>query len=362
MADVSDVLSLPDLTTPAGGYEMLKEATTNASVGKKDKLAGKDRFNAIVLFRVNPPDNPFTANQVSAMIGTQLGEGTEPKYYGYRMRITDDTSPHAFYPIPCSMEEKPTQANKKIGGMHTMIITEVADLAPGDQCIVRLNKHGEKYDLSYGFYVDYTGTDKEYFGRVHSKTASGRETCEQLGELVDISLAGFIGGTPIDPDMYNTQDNVGYPAQPGFVTTSGFSSYREVIHDDKGNKVSGGRAHKGQDYVAAGGTGAPILALADGTYSAAVNPGGWGNYVRIKHSGKSLTKSVESLYAHLDKYVPTLKDGANVRKGDIIGYQGSTGASTGPHLHLEVKVNGTHVDPRVYIQHNLNGRNSGGKS
>ena len=101
------------------------------------------------------------------------------------------------------------------------------------------------------------------------------------------------------------------------------------------------RAHKGTDYAAP--TGTPIRATSDGRVSFAGRNGSFGNLVVIKHSGGFETK-----YAHLNKFAG-YKKGARVRQGDIIGYVGSTGSATGPHLHYEFLVNGVHQNPRTIV-------------
>ena len=101
------------------------------------------------------------------------------------------------------------------------------------------------------------------------------------------------------------------------------------------------RAHKGTDYAAP--TGTPIRATSDGRVNFAGRNGSFGNLVVIKHSGGFETK-----YAHLNKFAG-YKKGARVRQGDIIGYVGSTGSATGPHLHYEFLVNGVHQNPRTIV-------------
>lgn len=85
------------------------------------------------------------------------------------------------------------------------------------------------------------------------------------------------------------------------------------------------RPHTGIDYAA--GVGTPVQAVGDGVVESAVYSGGAGNYVKIKHNG-----NYSSGYMHLSKYGPGIRKGARVRQGDIIGFVGSTGISTGPHL------------------------------
>jgi murein DD-endopeptidase MepM/ murein hydrolase activator NlpD len=100
----------------------------------------------------------------------------------------------------------------------------------------------------------------------------------------------------------------------------------------------GGRIHRGVDFAAPEGT--PVRAAGDGTVMAAGPRGGYGHYVRIRHN-----EIYETAYAHLGGYAGGIHPGRRVRQGEVIGYVGSTGRSTGPHLHYEVLVDGIQVDP-----------------
>lgn len=101
------------------------------------------------------------------------------------------------------------------------------------------------------------------------------------------------------------------------------------------NKI---RAHKGVDYAAPRGT--PIKAAGDGRVKLAGRKGGYGNTVIIQHGN-----SYQTLYAHMQGFAKGIQAGRAVKQGQIIGYIGTTGLSTGPHLHYEFQINGTHVDP-----------------
>ncbi|MEX0759778.1 MAG: M23 family metallopeptidase [Tistlia sp.] len=98
------------------------------------------------------------------------------------------------------------------------------------------------------------------------------------------------------------------------------------------------KMHKGTDFAAP--TGTPIYAAGNGTVEVAGRNGGYGNYVRIRHSSEYKTA-----YAHMSKFAKGVHSGARVRQGEVIGYVGTTGRSTGPHLHYEVMVGGNQVDP-----------------
>ncbi|MES2355932.1 MAG: peptidoglycan DD-metalloendopeptidase family protein [Pseudomonadota bacterium] len=98
------------------------------------------------------------------------------------------------------------------------------------------------------------------------------------------------------------------------------------------------RAHKGVDFASP--TGTRVLATADGTVSFAGTQHGYGNVVELKHQGNYST-----LYAHLSRFANNLRQGMAIHQGEVIGYVGSTGLATGPHLHYEFKVAGIHHDP-----------------
>jgi len=97
------------------------------------------------------------------------------------------------------------------------------------------------------------------------------------------------------------------------------------------------RMHRGTDFAAPEGT--PIMASGNGTVVAAKWCGGGGNCVKIKHNS-----TYSTVYAHMSKFAKGIKPGRKVKQGQIIGYVGSTGMSTGPHLHYEVIENGKRIN------------------
>lgn len=101
------------------------------------------------------------------------------------------------------------------------------------------------------------------------------------------------------------------------------------------NKI---RAHQGVDYAAPRGT--PIKATGDGKVLLAGRKGGYGNTVIIQHGN-----TYRTLYGHMQGFAKGIRDGSAVKQGQVIGYIGTTGLSTGPHVHYEFQVNGIHVDP-----------------
>ncbi len=99
------------------------------------------------------------------------------------------------------------------------------------------------------------------------------------------------------------------------------------------------KVHKGVDFAAP--TGTPIYAAGDGVIDRAGRWSSYGNYIRIRHNS-----SLKTAYAHLKKFAKGITAGKRVKQGQVIGYVGTTGRSTGAHLHYEVLKNGTQVNPR----------------
>lgn len=117
--------------------------------------------------------------------------------------------------------------------------------------------------------------------------------------------------------------------------SSGFTTGKRYV---EAFNVSTG--HRAIDYAAPSGT--PIRSVGDGTVTLAGWNGSYGNMVSVRHNGTYSTN-----YAHMSKIA--VKRGAKVKQGDIIGYVGSTGFSTGPHLHYEMVKNGTKVNPLAEV-------------
>ena len=101
------------------------------------------------------------------------------------------------------------------------------------------------------------------------------------------------------------------------------------------NKI---RAHKGTDYAAKEGT--AVKVTGDGVVKSAQYSNSYGNYIDVTHYNKYMTR-----YAHLSGFAKGIKKGAKVTQGQTIGFVGSTGLATGPHLHYEFHINGQHTDP-----------------
>ena len=113
--------------------------------------------------------------------------------------------------------------------------------------------------------------------------------------------------------------------------TSGFGVRRHPI-------LQVPKMHTGVDWACA--TGTPIMAAGSGVIEEAGRKGEYGNYIRIRHAN-----GYKTAYGHMSRFAPGVSEGVKVRQGQIIGFVGSTGLASGPHVHFEVLVNSSYVDP-----------------
>jgi murein DD-endopeptidase MepM/ murein hydrolase activator NlpD len=184
------------------------------------------------------------------------------------------------------------------------------DLKPGDKFelvfdrqVTESGRTVETGDLQYAeirgirFYRFERKGDVEYFDE------SGK------------NIKGFLLRTPVD----------------GAHMTSGFGMRRHPI-------LGFNRMHQGIDFGA--GMGTPVLAAGDGVVLEARRWGGYGNWLRIRHSG-----GWDTGYGHLMRYAKGVRPGMHVRQGQLVAYVGSTGMSTGAHLHYEIWLKGQRVNP-----------------
>jgi murein DD-endopeptidase MepM/ murein hydrolase activator NlpD len=144
----------------------------------------------------------------------------------------------------------------------------------------------------------------------------------------------LLGGQAVAPG-----DTAFTNPMPGAVLTQGFGPTSLIFEPPYGGYA---HFHTGLDTSAAAGT--PVLAAAAGTVVlAGFNTGGYGNFIVIAHGG-----GFDTLYGHLSAIA--VKQGQGVAKGQPIGNEGSTGNSTGAHLHFEIRHNGQPVDPATYLR------------
>jgi murein DD-endopeptidase MepM/ murein hydrolase activator NlpD len=212
-------------------------------------------------------------------------------------------------------------------GIPASITTE-AIKAFGHQIDFQRDIHpGDRLEIMYDRQVTSDGFVAKNGNLLYARLyASGRELSIYRFETKDGRVDYF------DPKGHSIRKALLRTPMDGARLTSGFGMRRHPI-------LGYSKMHKGVDFGAP--TGTPIYAAGDGVVEKAGRFGAYGHYVRLRHNNR-----IQTAYAHLSRYGQGIRPGVRVRQGQIIGYVGSTGRSTGPHLHYEILVNGTQVNPQ----------------
>jgi murein DD-endopeptidase MepM/ murein hydrolase activator NlpD len=163
--------------------------------------------------------------------------------------------------------------------------------------------------------------------------AEGLNNSDQRFRALFSSWTSLDRAGPINPTERSVVSIPSRMPLAGAVLTSSYGMRTHPV-------LGGNRKHHGIDLAAP--TGTPVYATADGVVSKAEWFSSYGLYISVEHGA-----SLQTRYAHLSRL--SVATGDTVRKGDLIGYVGSTGRSTGPHLHYEVRVDGVAVNPIPYM-------------
>jgi murein DD-endopeptidase MepM/ murein hydrolase activator NlpD len=211
-------------------------------------------------------------------------------------------------------------------GAHDQQVVDFADIFGYDIDFQREVHPGDRFGMLYESFQDERGADvktgvvlmAEFDGAALSKTFY-RYTPSDDGNVDYFDASGqsakkFLMKTPIN----------------GARLSSGFGNRKHPI-------LGYTKLHKGTDFAAPAGT--PIYAAGNGVIKSYGANGSFGNYAKIEHANGYTTA-----YAHMSRYAKGLKRGSHVRQGQVIGYVGTTGRSTGPHLHYEVHINNKPVN------------------
>ena len=196
----------------------------------------------------------------------------------------------------------------------------------------------------FGFEVDFQRDIRkgDWFELLYEKFEDDNERVRDTGKIIYASM--FVNGEEIN--LYHFKDK----NSDDFFNIKGQSITKSLMKTPiNGARLSSSfgmrkhpilgynKMHRGTDFAAPSGT--PIMASGSGTITRARWCGGGGNCVKIRHNS-----TYETIYAHMKSFARGIKEGRKVKQGQIIGYVGSTGMSTGPHLHYEVVVNGKKVN------------------
>ena len=196
----------------------------------------------------------------------------------------------------------------------------------------------------FGFEVDFQRDIRkgDWFEILYEKFIDDNNKVRETGKIIYASM--YVNGEEIN--LYNFK----FKNEEDFYDIKGKSITKSLMKTPiNGARLSSSfgmrkhpilgynKMHKGTDFAAPSGT--PIIASGSGTVIRARWCGGGGNCVKIKHNS-----TYETIYAHMKAFAKGIREGKKVKQGQIIGYVGSTGLSTGPHLHYEVLVNGKKVN------------------
>ena len=196
----------------------------------------------------------------------------------------------------------------------------------------------------FGFEVDFQRDIRkgDWFEIYYEKFKDDNNKVRDTGKIIYASM--YVNGEEIN--LYNFE----YKNEEEYYDIKGKSITKSLMKTPiNGARLSSSfgmrkhpilgynKMHRGTDFAAPSGT--PIMASGSGTITRARWCGGGGNCVKIKHNS-----TYETIYAHMKAFAKGIKEGKKVKQGQIIGYVGSTGMSTGPHLHYEVIVNGKKVN------------------
>ena len=196
----------------------------------------------------------------------------------------------------------------------------------------------------FGFEVDFQRDIRigDWFEIYYEKFEDDNKKVRDTGKIIYASM--YVNGEEIN--LYNFK----YKNEEEYYDIKGKSITKSLMKTPiNGARLSSSfgmrkhpilgynKMHRGTDFAAPSGT--PIMASGSGTITRARWCGGGGNCVKIKHNS-----TYETIYAHMKAFAKGIKEGKKVKQGQIIGYVGSTGLSTGPHLHYEVLVNGKKVN------------------
>ena len=196
----------------------------------------------------------------------------------------------------------------------------------------------------FGFEVDFQRDIRkgDWFEIMYEKFEDDNKKVRDTGKIIYASM--YVNGNNINLYNFKFKEEEDYYDIKGKSITK--SLMKTPINGARLSSAFGMRKHpilgynkmhRGTDFAAPSGT--PIMASGSGTVTRARWCGGGGNCVKIKHNS-----TYETIYAHMKSFAKGIREGKKVKQGQIIGYVGSTGLSTGPHLHYEVIVNGKKVN------------------
>ncbi len=211
-------------------------------------------------------------------------------------------------------------------GVPAVVIARLIRILSWDVDFQRDIREGDRFEILYERVADENGKTV-YNGNVlyAALTLSGKKTTVYRHKMKDGVVDYF--------------DDKGRAARKALMRTPIDGARLSSRYGKRRHPVLGyKKMHRGIDFAAPRGT--PIYAAGNGTVEVAGRKGSYGNYIRIRHNG-----TYKTAYAHLKSFARGVRSGKRVQQGQVVGYVGTTGRSTGPHLHYEILMNGRQVNP-----------------
>ena len=319
---------------------VIKNKDSIEKILKKFNVNDKDIKNISVSLKQKKLDNIYSGRKLSLVI-KQLQDGSNTLVnFVYPISNTSSVeirrSQNTFL-----VKEKILQLNKKEVVVKNVIKNNLYSSAM--EVGIEPNIVVE-FARIFGFEVDFQRDIRkgDWFEILYEKFEDDNYKVRDTGKIIYASM--YVNGEEIN--LYNFK----YNNEEEYYDIKGKSITKSLMKTPiNGARLSSSfgmrkhpilgynKMHKGTDFAAPSGT--PIMASGSGTVTRARWCGGGGNCVKIKHNS-----TYQTIYAHMKAFAKGIKEGRKVKQGQIIGYVGSTGLSTGPHLHYEVLVNGKKVN------------------
>ena len=319
---------------------VIKNNDTIEKIFKKFKVRNQDIQNISIKLKEKKLDNIYSGRKLSIII-KKLEDGSNTIInFVYPINNTTSVeirkSQNSFI-----IKENILQLNKKEVVVRNIIKNNLYSSAV--ESGVEPNIIIE-FARVFGFEVDFQRDIRkgDWFEILYEKFEDDNNKVRDTGKIIFASM--YVNGEEIN--LYNFK----YNNQEEYYDIKGKSITKSLMKTPiNGARLSSSfgmrkhpilgynKMHRGTDFAAPSGT--PIMASGSGTVTRARWCGGGGNCVKIKHNS-----TYETIYAHMKAFAKGIKEGRKVRQGQIIGYVGSTGLSSGPHLHYEVLVNGKKVN------------------
>ncbi len=339
--------------TEEGPYDetlTIKEGDTLASILGRLGIPSNQSHEAIsALSQVFNPKDLKIDQEVYVVYDSQSdGEGYDLKFLRLRGDIDHDielvrTGGGLFQATKYKKELKHEYVNIK-GDIKISLYADALKAGASPKMLYDMIK-AFSYDVDFQRDIQ-PGAGFSLFYDSYKDEESGHE---RPGELLYAGLV--LDNKPYE--IYRFQPGGGVP---GYYTSQGEAVQKALLRTPiDGARINSGfgnrkhpikgytKMHKGVDFGAP--TGTPIMAAGDGVVERCNKYGGYGNYICIRHD-----RSTKTAYAHLSRYAKGVSTGSKVRQGQVIGYVGRTGQTTGAHLHFELLQNGKHVNPQKITQ------------